>query len=582
MGHRRLSIIDLAQGQQPMTDSSGNWIVFNGEIYNFLELRTELIGLGQALYTHSDTEVILAAYREWGAESLKRFNGMFAFALWDEAAQRLFIARDRVGKKPFYYALDPDFMVYGSEIKSLMTVPELAKGAEVDLESLYDYLSVGYILEPKSILKNLKKLPAAHFGFYDPKTGTLDIKPYWDLKDQYQKAHWHKTTAQLQEELLALFEDSVKIRLRADVPLGGFLSGGLDSSSVFIMMDRLGIRQKTAFCIGFEQSSFDESLFAAQVAQKVGAQITYGLYQEPGRAQMAKLVWQMDEPFADNSSLPSLQLTGLARKGVTVALSGDGADELLAGYPTYQADRYYQAYAQVPGALQGLFKKAAGLLKPSYQKLSFDYKLKKFLGAGGLSAPMAHYHWRSLFEPQDLSQLLRPEVQAQIWDYRTQDRFQDYYNQVGHWDQLDQHLYVDMRTWLVDDILFKVDRMSMANSLEVRSPFMDYRFIEFCFNLPPHQKQQGKNQKRLLRSSMAPYLPESAVTRPKKGFSTPKLEQGSLKPVESEFFQSHFALDPAQEDVTYKAYNLTILNIWLTMFERFKKTGKWEPVEIPN
>jgi asparagine synthase (glutamine-hydrolysing) len=573
LGHRRLAIIDTTDaGAQPMTGQSGSVIVFNGEIYNHPELRIELESAGFHFRTRSDTEVLLAAWTHWGPDCLSRLIGMFAFALWDARAGRLFLARDRLGKKPLHFCHAGRFLAFGSEAKALLALETVRRGAALDAQALADFLTLGYVLSPKTIHANIRRLPSAHWAEFDPATGILRTHEYWRLED-HVLAPRRRYDKAAREQFAALLEDAVRIRLRADVPVGCFLSGGLDSSTVAAMAQRVASQPPRAFCVGFSDKSFDERGHARHVADHLGIALEV-LEGGSEAVDLAALIHHCDDPFADTSLLPTWQLNAAAARHVKVALSGDGADEILAGYPTYRADRLYRLYRHLPSSAQAALDAGARRwLRPSYRKVSLDYKLRQFLAGRGLSPERAHAWWRVLFSADERRRMLADDLLATLGDYEPLDAFDSHFARVEKADFLDRSLYVDIKTWLVDDILVKADRMSMAHGLEVRSPFLDHRLVEFTLALEPKAKMAGRRQKVALRDAAQSLLPAAILRRRKEGFGAPTQNCGALVPPALDFprlFRHDFALDREREDVTYKSFALGILTGWLSLHRDFR------------
>lgn len=522
LGHRRLSIIDLSDaGNQPMVDTSSLfWLVFNGEIYNYQAIKAELQSLGVTFRTRTDTEVILEAYKQWGTDCLQRFNGMFAFALWDEPQQRLFLARDRLGEKPlFYYPLPDGGIIFASELKSLLkdeTIPQ-----QINLKAISHYLSLGYLLTAESIIQGVKKLAAAHYILVARDRTTYEVC-YWDLAASFRNKI-SLSEAEAAEALNELLEDSVRLRMLADVPLGAFLSGGLDSSSIVSAMCRVGNpANHRTFSIGFSEESYSELPEARLLANFLRINHTEQIVSSSAAELLPEIVWHADEPFADTSIIPMYFLAQLARQYVTVCLSGDGADEIFAGYETYVADRLHHATRWLPQWLTSMLERTARSLVPtSFNKVSFDYKLKQFLaGYKYRDLSKAHYSWRTLFsEPEKVA--AAPALKSILNISNPCLIFQEYWQELEGCHYLDQAMYVDIKTWLVDDILVKVDRSTMAHSLEARTPFLDHRLVEFAASLPVSMKLKGFRKKNLLKRSQAAHLPKTTLKRPKKGFNAP-------------------------------------------------------------
>lgn len=564
-----------------MADVQGRIIAFNGEIYNYQELRRELKGLGTSFSTDSDTEVALAAFAAWGPACLDRFVGMFALAIYDPAREELFLARDRLGKKPLYYLHRDTTLVFASELKALAVHPALREKPDIDLAAVSDYLSLGYILEPRTVFSAVTKLPPGHWASFRLQDGTFTLRSWWDPAPFFldDKLPANRKT---EEEFLGLLQSAVSLRLRADVPVGAFLSGGIDSSSILAVARGLGA-EPTAYCVSFAERSYDESDYARLVAESLGTGLHVLQQPEAGPNLLARLVWHLDEPFADTSILPTFQVCEAAASHAKVVLTGDGADELLAGYTTMAADRLFSTYRALPSGVQrAMAGLSRSLLRPRYRKVGWEYKLRQFLSAGGLSPDRAHYHWRLVFSDEEKAGLLALEAQKALRGYDPFDSFGAAYGRVAGACDLDRHLYVDMKTWLPADILVKADRMSMAASVELRSPFLDHRLVEFSARLPAEERMQGLRGKVILRRAMAGRLPRAVLQRPKRGFNFPAhllWREGTSFAGREGVFRSGFQLDPVRTDVTYKGFALLILQRWLAMYDRFLQTGAWEIVE---
>jgi asparagine synthase (glutamine-hydrolysing) len=524
LGHRRLSIIDTsAANNQPLWDAASELVIaFNGEIYNFAELRRELMDLGATFRTHGDTEVILAAYRYWGEGCVERLNGMFAFALWDTRRRQLFLARDRLGEKPLYYVELPGHgIVFASEPRALRAHPAVSR--DVDPVALAHYLTHNYALG-RGLTRGLTRLAAGH-TLLCTEGQALAPKPYWDLAAVYRAKRRFASEQAAAEELLALLDDATRLRLVSDVPLGAFLSGGVDSSAIAAGMARaLPAAQVHTFSMGFGVPSFDEVDQARAVARHLGLDHRDRIAEPEAAETLKAMVWAADEPLADTSFIPTYRLAAFAREHVTVALSGDGADECLAGYETYAADRLHRALGWLPGPLaRGLWRTADRLLPVSFSKVSLDYKLRHFLAALHLPLPRAHASWRNIVQPEQRVALMQP-----AWRELLASEAADTFSEVAghfaavadcHW--IDQANYMDIKTWLADDILVKVDRATMAHGLEARPPFLDHRFVELTAALPPHWKLKGMSKKYLLRQALRGRLPDSVLFGAKRGFNAP-------------------------------------------------------------
>lgn len=585
LGHRRLSIIDLDLGAQPMRGPRGVQIVFNGEIYNYKELRERYAAHGYPFATHSDTEVILAAWEEHGEDCLDEFIGMFALAIHDPGRGVLFLARDRFGKKPLFYFQAPGEFAFASELKALLAHPWLRRNVSVSDEALAEYLTHGYIPAPRSIFRQVAKLPAGHQACLDLASGALRIREYWDPAKSFLAPKEPLTPASART-FLDILDDAVRLRMRSDVPVGAFLSGGMDSSAVTSSMRQHSDASLRAFSVSFSEDSFDETPYARQVAVHLGVDLeTIPQPAVDGQA-LARLIWHLDEPFCDNSLIPTYQISAAAKPFATVVLTGDGADEVLAGYPTYKANAVYTYYALLPEWFQRLLAYSSGrLLRPSYRKVSLDYALRRFLRSGGLTPAQAHASWRMIFDVQEQARLLSDEFQDGLRGHDPCQAYAQAFERVRGADFLDQSLYADIKVWMQDDILVKVDRMSMAASLELRSPFLDHRLVEFLAALPPEAKMKGLEQKMILKQAMRERLPGDILKRKKRGFNFPahQFAQAGLSPAgPAGVFRKGFVLDPQREDVTYKSFCLLVLKTWFGMFEHYQRTGEWSPPDPPD
>jgi asparagine synthase (glutamine-hydrolysing) len=514
LGFRRLSIIDLDTGNQPITNESGSiTLVFNGEIYNFRELRTELEARGHRFATNADTEVIVHLYEERGAACVERLNGMFAFALWDEERRELVAARDRFGKKPFYYATVGQDLLFGSELKSLLEHPRCPRS--LDFTSLSRYLELEYVPTPRSIFAGVHKLPGGHLLRW--RAGRVSTESYWDLNYETSAL---SSDEDYVERFREHFRAAVKRRLMSDVPLGAFLSGGIDSSSVVAMMaDARPEGGVKTFTIGFGEPTFDESSHARRVAAHFGTEHHEHVFTPRVLLDLLPTVADfLDEPFGDASILPTYLLSKFTREHVAVALGGDGSDELLAGYPTFPADRLARLY-RVPRSLhERLLMPLADRLPVSTANFSFDFKIKRFLRGAPLRTPERHVAWLGSFGTDEQSSLLQRPLEGVVGEWRMA------YDSAPTRDEVERLMYAYAKTYLQDDILVKVDRASMARSLEVRAPFLDGELVEFLGSVPARLKLHRLDSKHLLKRSMAKILPEGIAERPKKGFGIPIAE----------------------------------------------------------
>ena len=515
LGMRRLSIIDLVTGHQPISNEDGKvWIVFNGEIYNFAELRDDLRAKGHEFATNTDTEAIVHAYEEYGVDCVKRLNGMFAYAIWDEREQRLVLARDRVGIKPLYYYLDDKILVFGSELKALLENPNVPR--DLDHEALDAFLTFEYIPAPLSIFKGVRKLPPGHTLVL--KNGEARIEQYWEVT----QGHTSADEAELSESLYELIKDAVRMRLVSDVPLGAFLSGGVDSSAIVCAMSELMDRPVQTFSIGFDDPSYNELAYARKVADHFGTDHHEEVIRPNVVDLVDGLVGYLDEPMADVSIFPTYLVSKLARRDVTVVLSGDGGDELFAGYDWYLAEKYARYYGMLPGPIRrSLLPKVMSLIPPSSQKKGAVNKLKRFVEGAALPDSLKHFRWNVYLTEDSKRSLYTRDLRDTLNGTDTYSRFVAHLDRFGDSDSLWRQQYADIKTFLVDDILVKVDRMSMAHSLEARTPFLDHRVVEFAASLPKEMRMRGSTQKYLLKKAVESRLPEGITTRSKEGFSIP-------------------------------------------------------------
>lgn len=520
LGHRRLSIIDLSPaGHQPMANEDETvWVTYNGEIYNFLEIREELIRKGHKFKSRTDSEVIVHAYEEYGDRCVEKFNGMFAFAVWDEKKDRLFVARDRLGIKPLFYFNNGKTLLFASEVKALLSSGIVERN--IDYCALSDYLSLGYILAPKSIIKSVKKLHPGHYLVLE--NGHIKIKKYWNLSEHFLNRDSVSSEKGFIEGLEHHLQKAVSRRMLSDVPLGSFLSGGLDSSAITSFMARSSRGRISSFSIGFDEASYDETPYAKEVADYLKTDHHVKTISPDINSIVEDLIWYNDEPLGDTSTVPMYYLCEMTRKKVTVALSGDGADENFAGYETYLADLMHSYYKRMPGFVRNsVIKKLAYKIPPTTGKVSLDYKIKQFVAGGDFEEERAHYWWRVIFSDDEKRELLSEDVLDQIKGYDPFDTFKEYYRDVEGLDFLSRSLYVDINTWMVDDILVKVDRTSMAHSLEVRVPFLDHELVEYVASMPPEMKLKSFRKKHLLKKVMDKKLPDKILHRKKAGFNSP-------------------------------------------------------------
>jgi len=514
---RRLSIIDLEGGHQPITNEDGTlWIVFNGEIYNYPELRSELIARGHLLQTNSDTEVIVHLYEEMGEDCLTRLNGMFALALWDCRRRRLFLARDRLGIKPLFYSIEPGKrIVFGSEIKALL---QAGVSREPDYQALYDYLSLMYVPTPATSYAAVRKLPPA--SWLSCSANGVEIHQYWDIPLP-PKGEEQPASKGYLEELQDLIQKAVRRHMIADVPVGALLSGGLDSTTVTAIMTRKLLIPVKTFTIGFDHTSYDESTEARLVARTLGTDHLEEIVHPNMVGSIPDLLGFFDEPFADYSAIPTFLVSQMAARQVKVVLTGDGGDEVFAGYQTHVAYKVARLFNMIPRPIREYFIIPLVMALPtSLERLSFDYKAKRFVTGADLPLDRGHYWWKVIFSEEEKRQLLSPDFFKQ--GFRDSfGVFEPYFRVAKKAHPLNQLLYVDAKTFLLDDDLTKVDRMTMANSLEARVPLLDHELVEHVAKMPPRLKTRGLQTKKLLRAASASLLPSSIRKGTKKGFTPP-------------------------------------------------------------
>ncbi len=520
LGHRRLSIIDLsAAGHQPMTNEDGTvWIVFNGEIYNFPSLKSELEAKGHVFRSHSDTEVILHLYEEEGADCVRKLRGMFAFAIWDEKARTLFLARDRVGKKPLFYYYDGGRFLFASEIKAILADPSV--DLRPDRIALHHYLTYQSVPSPFSAFEAIKKLPPAHTLLV--KNGRIAIERYWKLP--YLPKFDASTPAKvrdLEAELVALLAEAVRLRLISDVPLGAFLSGGIDSSVVVALMSGLMREPVRTFSIGFHEKDYDELAFARIVADRFGTQHTEFQVRPNAVEVLPKLVWHYNEPFADPAAIPSYYVSKLAREHVTVVLNGDGGDESFAGYQRYVANELAGRSDLLPVLLKKGLKAVSAVLPASKDPHSFSWRLKRFLQAVSLTPELRNALWLTHFNNEMKEALYAPAFREETRGIDSYDVILDRYAHAGATDFTDRTMAADVGLYLPDTLLVKMDVASMANSLEARSPFLDHEVMEFAARIPADLKLKNGKTKIILKSAFRDTLPAEIINRKKMGFGVP-------------------------------------------------------------
>lgn len=520
-GMRRLAIVDVGGGRQPLGNEDGTvQVVCNGEIYNAPALAAELAARGHRLRTRSDVEVIAHLYEDFGVEAARRLEGMFAFALWDTRRRRLVLGRDRVGIKPLYVAETGEGLLWGSEAKCL-----IAGGLEprLDRQVLHDYLTLGYVPGPASIFAGVRQLEPAHVLVAELRRGrraTVSRTPYWSLEGHVvSEPDDPRTEAEWAERLRATLRDAVRSHLMSDVPLGVFLSGGIDSSSIVAFMHELGVAPIRTFSIGFEEKSFSELPLAREVARRFGTEHHELVVRPDAAALLPRLVRHFDEPFADSSAIPVFHVSALARRHVTVVLSGEGGDEVLAGYETYRAWRLASWYARLPPAVGArLVPAVVERIPVSHAKVSFDYKAKRFVRGAYLPPAAGHLWWKTVLSEEAKAAIYAEPVATSLAP--TVRLFESLYARADG-TPLDRLQFVDTALYLPGDILVKVDRMSMAHSLEARVPFLDRSVVELTRRIPPRLRMRGLTTKYLLRQAMRGRLPDGVLRGKKRGFNVP-------------------------------------------------------------
>jgi len=575
LGHRRLSIIDLSGGAQPMwTADAALGVVFNGEIYNHLELREELIRNGHRFLTdHSDTEVLLHGYRQWGPELPSRLNGMWAFALYDRKRREIFISRDRFGKKPLYYSSQNQTFAFASELRALIRHPQIT--AEIYGGSLKKYFAYGYIPAPSTLYRQIFKLSGGHNLLFKIDTMTCQVSKYWDfILEPFE--HMPKNPEETwSEELRELLGRAVRRRLMSDVPLGVFLSGGIDSSAITAYAaEKVGPTRMKSFCIGFEETGFDETKYARIVAERYHTEHYKKIFSiEQARELLPEVIGKLDEPMGDSSLMPTYLLCRETRKHVAVALAGDGGDELFAGYDPFRALGMAKWYDRIiPRPMHQAIRMVAAALPSTHRNMSLDFRLKRTLR--GLSYPESLWNpvWLGPLDPQDLEALFQEPTDIE----------EVYAEAIEQWDACKQKNLADKtlqfytKLYLQDDILVKADRASMMNSLEVRAPFLDIELVDFVRKIPHTYKYRYGRTKYILKKALEPVLPREILGRSKKGFSVPIgrwFQEGSLSLSGHEHLPNLYAPYIAEMAAEHRAckfdnraflWNIWLLNSWST------------------
>jgi asparagine synthase (glutamine-hydrolysing) len=517
LGFRRLSIIDLSGGHQPIANEDGSiWVMLNGEIYNYPELSKELLDRGHKLATRSDTETIVHLYEEYGEGCFARLRGMFAIVLWDSRQRKLLMARDRVGKKPLFYSADGKRILFGSELKALLAGDNLPR--DIDPQALSDYFSFGYIPAPKTIYRSVRKVLPGHYVVVS-RDGALRETSYWNLSfretEQRSEADWCEL---LRQEL----SEATQVRLMSDVPLGAFLSGGVDSSSVVAMMAKLMNQPVTTCSIGFDEPEYDEAEFARKIAAQFHTEHHEQVVQPDALAIVDKLAWHYDEPFADSSAIPTYYVSWIARQHVTVALGGDGGDENFAGYRRYYFDALENRLRRhVPPGLRAHVFGPLGRWYPGLAWAPRVFRAKATFQSLSRDPLEGYFNSISVFRPDEKPRLLLEGFRNELKGYDSIDVLRHHYNRAGTDDLLSRIQYVDIKTYLTDDILAKVDRASMAVSLEVRAPLLDHRLMEMVARMPSSLKLRSRQGKYIFKKALETVLPREILYRAKQGFAVP-------------------------------------------------------------
>ena len=521
LAHARLSIIDLSPaGHQPMASADGSaWITYNGEVYNFAEIRQELEALGYRFRSRSDSEVIVNGWQAWGPKIFSRLRGMFALAIWDRRSQRLILARDRLGKKPLYYAATATAFLFGSEIKAVLAWPGLSRTA--DMSAIDSYLTFGYVPAPQTAFDGIRKLPAAHYlvleALPDGSLGGPELVRYWRLPGPRGVRH-HRSVAELRRELVAQLEEAVRLRLISDVPLGAFLSGGVDSSAVVATMARVGGGRTKTFSIGFSTAEYDETRYARMVAERYATDHEELVVEPDAVAILPQLIWHYGEPFADPSAIPTYYVSEMARRKVTVALNGDGGDECFLGYSRYKAMHYLSRLDGMPRWSRAGLGRSLALAPPALQRRYKIPRIRALLQAPD-QPPSRRYGFTIVyFTDTDKAAGYGDAMQTHLAGAAL-DLLEPYFAEAD--SLVSGANWADIHTYLPDDLMVKVDVASMAHGLEARSPLLDHVFMEWAAELPEQLNMAHGRTKALFKSAMEPYLPNELLYRPKMGFGCP-------------------------------------------------------------
>lgn len=581
LGHRRLSIIDISSaGHQPMHNEDKTvWIVFNGEVYNFKTLKAELVLKGHKFSSDADTETVIHLYEEYGEDCLKYIRGMFAFAIWDEKRQILFAARDRAGKKPFIYSNSEGRFCFASGFSSILSSGFIEK--KINLSAIHYYLTFGYIPSPLTIYQNVFKLPPAHMLLL--RDGNLQVKKYWEL-DYLTKTDISEEDAR--DETLRLLKESVRIRLHSDVPLGAFLSGGIDSSAVVALMSEASAKKVKTFSIGFTEKDYNELKYARIIAKRFDTE-HHEFIVKPNALEVLPLLVEMyGEPYADSSCIPTYYVARETKKFVTVALNGDGGDESFAGYERYKAMLLAESYQKRPEVFRKIIYSLSGILPDSVNSKNKIRRLKRFLSAVNLPDEERYLRWVSVFDKGLLKEVYSQNFYEKVSEDYSSNLLSMYFNNHHKIENtLDNILKADINTYLPDDLLVKVDIAAMANSLEGRSPFLDHKLMEFAAGLPGEYKVKGNIKKYILKRALKTIVPQEILSRGKMGFGVPvgRWFRHELKPFLAETLLSDISLSrgyfnpetvrflvkehvEGRKDYTFHLWALLMLELWHKRF----------------
>ena len=586
LGHNRLSIIDLQNSKQPMKDEKNkNIITFNGEIYNFKELKSELRSFGHKFDTEGDTEVILKSYTQWGVECLKKLEGMFVFCIWDEKKKQLFIGKDKFGEKPlFYYFSKEHGFMFSSEIRSFLEVEKIKQELRLDTESINQYLSLNYLINNKTFFREIKSLSPASYIILNSTNfkNEISVKKYWLLEEHFKKKT-NDSFSEASEKINFLLEKSIKQKMFSDVENGVFLSGGIDSSTISLKLKKIDNHKMSAHNILFKEEKFNESVDAKIIADYLNVNLNH--YEIPIDDDLTnefpKIIDAMDQPMSDTSFLSTYYLSKYSKKKSKVVLSGDGADELFAGYDTYIADIYRKFFPQINLKSNLLKELPNKLFKTNLGKVGIEYKINKFVNGLHFKDHHSHILWREIFSHEEKKKLFN-KFDKDLINHNFLDYIDRQIQKVKNLHYLDQYMYIDFKTWLPNDILYKVDRSTMFNSQESRLPFLDSKLVEYVCSLPIKYKINIFERKKILRQIIKSSLPKSLLKKKKSGFNTPiglwlinnkKFKDMAHDLLSTYFMKNLFNYDELiniwdshqnmKIDQTYKIFNLISLSQWV-------------------